>query len=355
VRIVQIVETLGVGGLEGMAVNLAEAHRKAGHFSAIYTIFEPGALEGQARAAGVPVIPFYKRKGFSAGALARLVRQLRADRAEVVHTHNSSIHHYGAVAGKLARAVVVNTRHGLALSSSSRRETYFRAVMPLTDAVVFVCDYERRYYAQKGIAPKGKSEVIRNGIPLEPFRWAPAAPGSRKPKIRFGTVGRLVTAKAHGDLLAAFDLLARDLPEAELHLWGYGELRKELEARIAGRPRIKFHGQAGNTVEALRTLDVFVLSSISEGLPLVILEAMAAGLPIVSTRVGGVAEVAPEGTVAWFAEPGKPESLARAMRRAAASDLAAVGHAAWEYASRHFGVETMQQQYQALFERLLER
>jgi len=354
-RIVQIVETLDVGGLERMALHLAVAHRKAGHWSAIYTVFGPGALEGEARSAGIPVVSFHKRPGFSVGAVWRLARQLRADRAQIVHTHNSSIHHYGALAGKLAGAVVVNTRHGLALHSSSRQEIYFKAVLPLTSAVVFVCQYGRRYFARKGMAPEAKSEVILNGIPLDPFRQVRASPGSMRPKIRFGTIGRLVKAKAHGDLLEAFALVARDLPEAELDIWGYGDLRAQLESRIAAsglQGRVHYHGPASKPAEALRTLDIFVLSSISEGLPLVILEAMAAGLPIVSTRVGGVAEVAPEGTAAWFAEPGNPASLAEAMRKAAASDLAAAGRSAYEIAGRDFGVDTMQRHYENLFRRL---
>ncbi len=351
-RIVQIVESLDVGGLEVTAVNLAIAHRKAGHFPAIYTIFEPGALAGQAIAAGIPVVSFHKRKGFSAGAIVRLVRQLRADRAGIVHTHNSSIHHYGALAGRLARAVVVNTRHGLALHSAPRQEVYFRAVLPLTQAVVFVSEYGRRHFAEIGSAPEAKSHVIPNGIQLERFRQS-AAPGSVRPKIRFGTIGRLVKAKAHGDQVEAFGIVAPDLPEAELHIWGYGALEADLEHRIAVSglcDRIHYHGRTADPAEALRQLDVFVLSSISEGLPLVILEAMAAGLPIVSTRVGGVAEVAP---AAWFAEAANPASLAEAMRKAALSDLAAAGRAAFDHAHRNFGVETMQRQYESLFRSLL--
>jgi len=221
-----------------------------------------------------------------------------------------------------------------------------------------VCQYGRRYFAQKGTAPEAKSEVILNGIPLEPFQQLRAAPGSMRPKIRFGTIGRLVKAKAHGDLLEAFALVARELPEAELDIWGYGPLQAELEDRIAALElgsRVHYRGPASNPAEALRTLDIFVLSSISEGLPLVILEAMAAGLPIVSTRAGGVAEVAPEGTAAWFAEPGNPASLAEAMRQAAVSDLAAAGCVAYEIASRDYGVETMQRHYESLFLRLLQR
>jgi glycosyltransferase involved in cell wall biosynthesis len=353
---VQIVETLEVGGLETMALNLAIAHRQAGHLSAIFTLFGPGTLEKEAHAAGIPVVALRKKKGARAGPILRIARQLRADGVQIVHTHNAAVHPYGALAGQLAGAAVINTRHGLALHSTPGQEVNFRRVLPLTRAVVFVCEYGRQYYEPKGIAPQGKNSVIWNGIPVERFQAFRAAPGSQKPKLCFGTIGRCVRAKAHQDLLEAFDQIAKELPEAELEIWGYGELQTQLEDRIRAMSlgnRVRFRGAAENPAKVLQNMDVFVLSSISEGLPLVILEAMAAGLPIVSTRVGGVPEVAPEGTVAWFAEPGNPSSLAEALRRAAASDLAAAGQTAYETAAREFGISKMQQAYESLYRRVL--
>lgn len=354
-RIVQIVETLALGGLEVMALNLAVAHRKAGHDSSIYTVFEPGALAKDALAAGIPVLPFHKKKGFSIRAIMQIRERLRSGRAQIVHTHNSSIHHYGAIAGTLAGAAVVNTRHGLALHSSPRQEVYFKAVLPLTRAVVFVCEYGRLHFSRKGTAPAGKSRVILNGIPLEPFQEHRATPGIRNPTVRFGTVGRLVKAKAHSDLLEAFATIVQEFPAAELEIWGYGPLQGELEDQIRTRGlsgSVFYRGPTSIPAEVLQNLDIFILSSVSEGLPLVILEAMAAGLPIVSTRVGGVAEVAPEGS-AWLAEAGNPASLAAAMRKAALSDLAAAGQSAYDTAQRYFGIETMQRSYESLYRTVL--
>ena len=342
-----------------MAVNLAIAHRNAGHTSLLYTIFEPGELGERAREAGIPLLSFHKRVGFSPEVLLRVARQLRADKAEVVHTHNSGIHHYGVAASRLAGVkAVINTRHGLAFHSGKRQEVYYRAVMPFTDAVVFVCRDGQRHFTQTGSVPPHKGSVILNGIPVERFQALRASPGAHMPKIRFGTIGRLVRAKAHGDLLAAFSRVARELPQAELHIWGHGELQADLLAGIAAcglGKQIQFHGTAVNAAAALQQMDVFVLSSISEGLPLVVLEAMAAGLPLVSTRIGGVPEVAPEGAAALFCRPGDPEGLADAMHRMAMSGLAAAGEAAYQYAGRNFSLETMQRQYQELFAAVIGR
>jgi glycosyltransferase involved in cell wall biosynthesis len=356
-RIVQIVETLAVGGLETMAMNLAIAQRRAGHTPAIYTIFEAGALASRAEATGVPVTAFHKPKGFDGDTIFRIARRLRDDRVRVVHTHNSIVHHYGVLAGQLAGVgAVVNTRHGLAFHSGRRPEMYYRASGPLTSASVFVCEAGRRHFIEQGVVAERKSSVILNGIPLEPFQARRARAGSALPRIRFGTIGRLVKAKAHTDLVDAFALLAPELLGAELHLWGDGELREAVTARIAAANlggRLQFHGATTDPAGALSTLDVFVMSSISEGLPLVILEAMAAGLPIVTTRVGGIPEVAPEGPAAWHCDPGDPRGLADAMRRAAAGDLTAAGESAYATAAERFGVDTMRERYDRLFASLL--
>jgi glycosyltransferase involved in cell wall biosynthesis len=348
---------LKIGGLEVMALNLAIAHHKAGHFSAIYTIFEPGELAGQAREAGVPVIPFFKKKGFSDDTIFAMAKQLRGDHAQVVHTHNSVIHHYGVLAGKLAGVdAIVNTRHGLAFHSGRRQETYFRAVIPFTAKVIFVCQDGRRHYVENRVVPEKKSCIVLNGIPVETFQARRARPGASRPRIRFGTIGRMVKAKAHTDLVEAFALLAARLPEAELEMWGDGELYPAVRERVSAlglEDRVHLKGATLTPAEALAGLDVFVLSSISEGLPLVILEAMAAGLPIVSTRVGGVPEVAPETEVAWYSPPGNPAALAEAMFRAASADLGSMGEKAYRLAAERFSLEAMQSQYEELFSGLV--
>jgi glycosyltransferase involved in cell wall biosynthesis len=198
--------------------------------------------------------------------------------------------------------------------------------------------------------------VILNGIPMESFLARPAAPGSRLPRIRFGTIGRLVPAKAHSILIDAFARVSRSIPAAELSIFGYGSLDAELAGQIARlglEARVRLEGRTGDSPGALADLDVFVLSSVSEGLPLVILEAMAAGLPIVSTSVGGVPEVLPEES-AWLCPPGDTEALARAMLQAAESgDLRERGETARRVATASCGLEHMARRYEELYRRLL--
>jgi glycosyltransferase involved in cell wall biosynthesis len=360
-RIVQLVETLETGGLERIAVDLALARKRAGDSPMLYCMFTGGPLADDARKAGIPVTEFHKEPGFSPKTLLMLARQLRRDAAEVVHTHNPAVHHYGAIAAWMARVpAVVNTRHGPATSfGRAYQERYFRAVLPLTDRVVFVCEDSRRHLVEKRGLASRKSAVILNGIELGAFLEKPAAPMTALPRVRFGAVGRMVPVKAHSILIDAFAQLSRKLPEAELRIVGGGPLEDKLkeQARKAGLDnRIRIEGLNHRIADVLRELDIFVLPSTSEGLPLVILEAMAAGLPVVSTRIGGVPEVAPEGEVSVLCTPGSASDLAEAMYRAATScDLVCMGKKAREIAIAKFSLDQMSRSYQAVYAEALGR
>jgi glycosyltransferase involved in cell wall biosynthesis len=352
------VETLETGGLERIAVDLARAQQQAGDVPMLYCLFTGGPLADEARAAGIPVTEFHKEPGFSAKTLFLLARQLRRDRADVMHTHNPGVHHYGAVAARMAGVRgVVNTRHGPRTSfGRSYQERYFKAVMPITDRVVFVCEDSRRYLVEnRGLAAL-KSAVVTNGIELSAFLEKPAAPMSTSPRIRFGAVGRMVPVKAHSILIDAFVELGRNLPGAELRIVGGGPLEEKLKEQAGLDGRIRIEGSHSRIADVLQELDIFVLSSTSEGLPLVILEAMAAGLPIVSTRVGGVAEVAPESDVSVLCAPGDAGALAEAMYHAATRcDLASMGRNAREIASAKFSLDQMWRGYRAVYAEALGR
>jgi glycosyltransferase involved in cell wall biosynthesis len=188
---------------------------------------------------------------------------------------------------------------------------------------------------------------------LEKFLASPAHPGGAPPRIRFGTAARLVPVKDHYTLLRAFATVIREIPLAELAIAGDGALREELEAftrKLNLADRVTFVGALPDTPKFLSELDIFVLSSLSEGLPISLLEAMAAGLPIVSTRAGGVDEVAIEGQNAFLAEPGDADGLAQAMiQMANRPDLAAMGAIGREKVKTGFRIEQTWAEYYKLY------
>jgi glycosyltransferase involved in cell wall biosynthesis len=358
-RIVQFVLTLEIGGLERMVVDLALQQKKSGDDVHIYCLFHSGPVSAAALEAGIPIVEFHGQALSVAAKMFFVAKALLRDRPDIVHSHNPGVHPYAALAAKIASVpVVINTRHGTASNlGNCYQERKFRSVYGLTDRVVFVSNETRKFYVDKLGLYESKSAVIANGIPTSAFRSRPAQPGSKSPRIRFGTVGRLAPVKAHDVLLDAFALVSRQLSQAELRIVGAGEMRHRLTEQIRALglgDRVRLDGSTTEIPKVLSELDVFVISSDSEGLPLAVLEAMAAGLPIVSTRVGGIPEVAPEGSVAWYCPPRNPVELAQAMISAGTSqNLRSMGETAAQVVTRHFDVRTMHSRYAGLYSELL--
>jgi glycosyltransferase involved in cell wall biosynthesis len=219
--------------------------------------------------------------------------------------------------------------------------------------VVLISEATRQFFVQYRGVPAAKTRVILNGANLEKFLAAPAHPGSELPRVRFGIAARMVQEKDHFTLLRAFALVAAEIPQAELQIAGDGPLRGRLESfaqELNLGDRVKFLGALPDTPQFLSQLDIFVLSSLNEGLPLALLEAMAAGLPVVSTRAGGVEEAAVDGQNAYLSAPGDSNGLAEAMIRMARSpDLAQMGALGRQIVKDRFRIEQTWQEYHKLF------
>ena len=358
-RIVQLLPNLNLGGMERLAVDLARQQRAEGHESAIYCTGDAGTLAPEAQEAGVAVETFGKKDGFSPSLIFRLARKLRADRVDVLHAHNALVLHYAVAAARLAGVrAVVNTRHGGNLRWDPHCENIWRRTVPWTDAIVFISEGVRDHFVTRNRLSRRNTHVIYNGLDLQKFLSRPAQPGRCRPRIRFGAVGRLVPAKAYTLLTQAFGGISTELPDSELHILGDGPCRTEIAQTAAAlglKDRVILHGASRDVAGFLSTLDIFVLSSIDEGLPISLMEAMAAGLPIVSTRLPGLMELAPERVVAAYCAPGQSEALAEAMLRAArGTDLYTIGEVARQW-SRRFGIAETWRRYETLFEHVLRK
>jgi glycosyltransferase involved in cell wall biosynthesis len=360
--IVQVVRSLEWGGLERLALDLALAQQDGGNRVVVYSVYEQHepALLHEAERAGIRVVQFNKMTGFSISTLRKIAIQLRRDRATVVHTHNELVHTYGTIAGRLAGVrCVVNTIHGTKNGMDSHHNRNYRALLPWTDAVVAVSGETAKQFTSERIRYRDKFHIIRNGIPVARFVAQSARPGSQWPRIRIGTVARLVDIKDQATLIRAFHIVHKNYPHAELHLLGDGPLRKNLELlsnQLGLSHSVTFQGASPNVAEFLSGLDIFAMSSLNEGLPLAVLEAMSAGLPIVSTRVGGICEVASEHAVAEFCPPGDPEALARTIQSVLEPErLKVMGRAGLEIAKQSFTIEAMWHGYEALYHSLLSK
>ncbi len=318
-RIVHLVISGGVAGGHVVALRLAEAARARGDVVSFVAPAE-GAFVSQVRAQGFPAEIVDVNRTYrvrSAGRLRRLLRE-----ADLLHTHT------------LAAANVVSRLSApIPVVSHLHIENYFR---PVTKPVlrrldswtagrcarlIAVSEDTRRAYERQGY-PVGRIEVVYNGVPLD---GAGDAGGLRTelgipldvPLL--GEIGRLCDVKGQRELIEAL----ASLPETRLVLFGMdheqgGAFQAGLERRaesLGVRDRVVFAGHRSDAARLLGELDVFVLPSWTEGLPLVVLEAMARRRPVVATPVGGTPEVVADGETGFLVPPRDPRALAEALRR----------------------------------------
>ena len=350
-----------MGGQERVALDLAGAQVRRGHeVSAVSLAPLPhGVLAGEFQARGIALHSVPKGASFDLRTVARLARWLRSSRIDVVHTHNPQPLAYGAPAGRLARAVVVHTKHGV--NPERGRKLWLRRVGGhLADAYVAVSDATAEVARRNRECLPGRLQVIPNGVDLEAYRPDEAARRDVRAELGIpadawllGTVGRVSVEKDHALLVrAAGPLLG---PRVRLVIVGDGaELANVQAAARKYAPWVTLTGVRHDIARVLASFDAFVLSSRSEGLPLALLEAMATGLPVVSTTVGGVSEVVDHGRAGLLVPPGDEDALGRSIARLMASptDAADLGRRARARAL-HYDAAAVVDRYMALYEGLL--
>jgi glycosyltransferase involved in cell wall biosynthesis len=356
-RIVELVNSLEIGGAERMVADLARGLRRAGHDVHVAALRGRGPLAEVLDESGVEWHAFGKAEGFSFKTARALARYAGDRGADVIHTHNPLTHHYGAMAGRMAKtSVVASTFHGPGnLTGFGRTLLVFEASCLFSDCVVACCTSVEKHLRRVTRIARSRLTMIPNGIELD--RFLNVAPVPRKGQLTFGAVGRLVAVKDQSSLIRAFAEASRVRPEARLEILGAGPLHAALVERareLSVADRVTFHGSSLDVASFLSRIDVFVLCSLSEGLPLTMLEAMAAGLPVVGTEVGEIPELVRGGSCGWLCAPSAPEQLARAMLEAAESERRAeMGQSGREYVVKRHSVDRMVTNYQELFKELL--
>lgn len=326
-KISHFVENLNRGGLERTVIDLIRAQLQLGHECQVICLFEKGSLAAEVEELGVAVHACGKRRGMDVRALRQARHHLRAHGTKVLHTHNAAAHYHAVLAAfGLGIRRTVNTRHGMgALDLASRREWLFRRTLSLTDAVVTVCEAARHELLASRRLPAAKLVAIPNGIRVE--RFAPAddmararlthALGLSSETRLIGTVGRLAPAKHQVALIDALAAVQAAHPSSALVIVGDGPLRGELEARIrhhALEGRVFLLGDRSDVAQLLAGFSIFALPSLTEGYSIALLEACAAGLPIIASDVGGNREIVHEGQNGRLVAAGSVAQMTGALR-----------------------------------------
>jgi glycosyltransferase involved in cell wall biosynthesis len=305
------------------------------------------------------------RGRFDPRILSDLVSLARSRSTRILHVHGYSAADFGRLAAPLVGAKLVLHEHFADPRMPAYQALADRALRRLAHGAIAVSGSTREFLVRQRFVPEDRVRLIWNGAPLDEF--APV-PRERALRVRrelgigddaplFGTIGRLNAQKGHRFLIdAAARVLARR-PEARVLLAGDGDLMEELRAqaaRLSLGDRIVFTGHRTDVPDLLGALDVFCLSSLYEGTPLALFEAMAAGKAIVSSAVDGCREVLVDGATALLVPPSEPEPLAAAIEHLLGDpglrrDLASAALAA----SRRYDVRACVDQMQAFYDDLL--
>ena len=313
---------------------------------------------------GIPV-HHLGRGRFDPRILTDLVSLVRRRSARILHVHGYAAADFGRVAARMSGAKLVLHEHFADPRMPAYQALADRLLAPLTDRAIAVSHSTRDFLVSKRSVPAELVRLIWNGAPLGEF-----APGGRdralaarselglpEEAVVIGTIGRLNAQKGHTHLLDALALLRTRLPDLWTLIVGDGDLMdslKEQAARLGLGDRVVFAGHRTDVPDLLAALDVFCISSLYEGTPLALFEAMAAGRPIVSTAVDGCREVLEDGVSGLLVPPADAEALAGALERVVtnAELRGALGRRALEE-SRRYDVQACVEQMQALYDQLL--
>jgi glycosyltransferase involved in cell wall biosynthesis len=285
-----------------------------------------GYLVDQLRQCGIPhhVVRLSTRP--SLRAIADTVDAIRSSRAELVHTHGGTAGLYGRLAARwIGKVRTVHTYHGIHYLHDRRpgkrlaRRAIDRFLLRWTDEIICVAQSDQKLALRERLALSDHVSVIYNGIDItqfHPHRSSDNGVPRRSGEFIVGTVGRLHEQKGHIFLLEAAALIRQTHPQVRFRIIGDGPLRTALEARARAlgiEAAVEFLGARDDVAEQMREFDAFALPSLWEGLPYVLLEARAAGLPIITTDFSGVREVIADANDAIIVPTRDAQALADAI------------------------------------------
>jgi glycosyltransferase involved in cell wall biosynthesis len=338
-----------VGGQEKLLVEFAR-HADRDRFDLCFvSLTDRGRLADSIEACGWPVHALHEPAGLRPGIGVRLARLFRRERIDVIHTHDERPLIYGSLAACLAPGRRhVHTRHGQRAEITRGQKWLIKLASWGAHEFVCVSDDAGRVAVAQGVSAK-RIRTVRNGIDLTKFDYRGPQPGG--PAV---LVARLSPVKDVETLLRAAAQAVAGQPDFRLEIAGDGSCRpalQQLATELGLGERVRFLGEVRDVPALLARAGLLVLSSLSEGVSLTLLEGMARGLPVAATRVGGNPEVVADGETGLLVPPRDPAALANAMLRLwRDADLARrMGSAGRCRVEEHFDVRRMVARYEAMY------
>ena len=322
IRVMQLVYSLQMGGSEKVALDIA-SHLNSDRFDArVCALDVDGNLADELDRLRIPHHVFHRR-GLEFDVCRRLYRFIKDNQIDVVHTHHFTQLLFAALPARAAGVRIVHTEHeSFSYTQKAVPRWLFRPLTRLTDAVTVVGPEVANYFVRTAGLPRERITIIPNGVNVDRFAADRSATrrelGLNAQDLVIGTIGRLEPEKDQKTLLEVFRLFRKANPRSRLVIVGDGSMAEELRSRanqLAIAEATLFLGYRRDVAALLAAMDVFVLTSIREGLPVSVIEAMAAGKPVVVSNIGSVHDLVRDGENGLLAPPGDVTAFSTALER----------------------------------------
>ncbi len=364
-NILHLTETSEPGGSETVLAYIAK-HLDPKHYRSSVCLLNEGWLSGHLKKIGVDYTIIENKRSFDPIFLSQLTRLIKRERIDLVHTHEFGMNVYGSIAARVCFVPMIGTIHSrLYFTEKKRRMLAYKLAIALCSQMVTVCEDLRMFMHEKlRLRNANKIVTIYNGIDLEKYAIKSSF-GKLCSQLSIpagtlvaGTVGSLFKVKGIPYLLEATKKVVSHFPNFRLLIAGEGDQESVLKQKTLSlglEQTVSFLGFRNDIPELLNLFDIYICSSISEGLSLSILEAMAAGKPVVATQVGGNPELVIPGKNGFLVSPGDPYALAEKililLKDKNLREL--MGRTGKKIAEEKFSLEKMVKNYQNLYEKLL--
>ncbi|HTX87207.1 MAG TPA: glycosyltransferase [Candidatus Nanoarchaeia archaeon] len=357
IKILQIIPTLNGAGAERLVVDLAKFLDREKFAVAVICLKAGGAWTEELARAKIPVQIVNRGNYPIVFDFFRLVKIIKQAAPDIVHTHLFGADIYGRLAAKLAGVKkIISTEHNLNYSEGAGKRFLKKKTAILAAVIVAVSESVKKYLIEREGVPAGKIRVIYNGVDIEKFRYNERKYEQKSAGLVIGSIGRLEPQKDFPTLIKAM----AEIKGAECRIIGAGGERKKLARLIAElslADKVKLLGWQKDTSTFLKQTDIFVLPSRWEGFGIVILEAGLSGLPVIGSRVDGIAEIIADGQDGLLFEPGNSAELARKIKSLQADPALRerLGKNLQDKILEKFSIEKMVKQYEDLYFEVLSR
>jgi glycosyltransferase involved in cell wall biosynthesis len=367
IKVLHLIDSGGLYGAEIMLLNLVEEQMKAGLEPMILSAGTPGdgekALEVEAKKRGLPVMPFRMKAGLNLLKGLEVIRYAKNNSYDILHSHGYKFNILLGLIPKVINTIsTVTTVHGYVhVNKFSKMWVYQlldRMFLKKIDAVVLVSkDIENKIKLRKSIVINNGINITQPERPIENVIDDDLSILIANSDFVIGSFGRLTSEKGFEFLIKAYEKVVAVSPKTLLIIWGEGYLRENLEKRVEDiglASKIIFPGFTGEVNHFLGKINVLALPSLTEGLPIILLEAVRSKTPVVATNVGSIPEVLDNGKCGTLVSPKNVDELANALigHYATKGECHQSTILAYERFEEYYSSKIMSNKYQDVYEKL---